>query len=74
MTRREQKKFVRSLTRSVAASVVQHINDGKIPDGWDGHELRALLAEKFHREAESPSFTGKRKSEFKNHVLVNYLD
>jgi hypothetical protein len=46
LNRSEQKKFVRDLSKAIAANVVQSIEEGKIPADWDGHELRLLLAYK----------------------------
>ncbi len=47
MTPQEQQDFIDDLTRNVAGSIKKQIVAGKIPANWDGHELRALLADKF---------------------------
>ena len=50
MTRAEQELFVRNLTSSVADSVTRDIRDGLVPEEWNGHQLRRLLADIFDRE------------------------
>ena len=77
MTRAEQKNFVRGLSKSVAENIVSQICEGKIPEDWDGHELRCLLA---YRHEQSAAMTvtaknkrGKRWEEFQNTITVNNL-
>lgn len=48
MTRREKKKFIRSLCESVHAALQAKVD--QMPEEWDGMELRELIAEKFDRE------------------------
>ena len=74
MTIADQKKFVRELAQSVVEDVIKSIDEGKIPhgfDGWDGIELRELLADKFDHER--VKMDRKRKKEFKNRVIVNNI-
>ena len=54
MTREDQKKFVRELSLVVVEEICVLIERGKIPEGWDGHELRCLLSE---RHADSATMT-----------------
>lgn len=51
MTREEKKRFVKNLCDSVRDTVLESVE--KMPDEWDGHEIRAYLAEHFEREARS---------------------
>lgn len=51
MTRTEQKTFVKDLTKTVTKSILASITSKNIPADWDGHELRALLADKFTWQA-----------------------
>lgn len=51
MTREEQIQFVIDLTDSVRAELIIKIINEKIPEDWDGIELRKLLSLKFEREA-----------------------
>lgn len=45
MTRAQQKKFARQLSKTIAEEVCDLIENRTIPEDWDGHELRCLLAE-----------------------------
>ena len=51
MTTNEQIRFVRELCKTVADEVVVSLRDKAVPDTWDGHELRMLLADRFERSA-----------------------
>lgn len=66
----EQIEFVDSLLNSVKEDIVKKIKAGKIPDNWDGIELRWYLAERFARETYGNK---SRKREYNNTVLVNNL-
>ena len=50
MTRVEQMLFVLNLCNGVAQSLTMMISREEIPEEWDGHELRELLADTFARE------------------------
>lgn len=64
-------EFVKALVESVESEILQNIELGKIPDNWDGIELRQYLTDKF---AESAGYLkGKRKRDYNNTVLVNNL-
>ena len=70
-TRNEQREFIYSLTSRIGAELIQQIEAGKIPEDWNGIELRQLLADKF---AESTAtMDRKRKSQYHNTVIVNNL-
>jgi hypothetical protein len=73
----EQRKFIRELSKNIADALCDYVTQGKIPDTWDGHELRALLAER-HRQSASMSLVvrdhkSKRAKDFENTVIVNNL-
>lgn len=77
MTRIEQVNFVLALCQAVRKDVVAQIDDGKIPEGWDGHELRRLLADRFEDSAQMSrpmrDKRGKRYREYANTKLLNNL-
>ena len=75
MNTAEKTKFVADLCGAVVADITAKIEAGKIPAEWDGHELRALLDEKFHGEAARSLalMRGKRLRDFKNTVIVDNL-
>ena len=47
MKRNEQRKFVRDLSKRITDFTIL-----SIPEEWDGHELRAYMAELFNRAAD----------------------
>jgi hypothetical protein len=77
MTKTQQTKFVRDLSKTVADSIITQIKTGKIPDSWDGHELRVLLEEKHGESAGMSAIRlegrSKRAMAYRNTVLVNNL-
>ena len=52
MTRKEQQKFVRDLSSALTNFTLRSIRSQEIPEEWDGHELRAYMAELFNRAAD----------------------
>lgn len=76
MNAAEKIKFIQNITASIAKELVAKVQDGRIPEEWDGHELRELLAEKFAAET-SDVLKNKRSPRYKayrNAVLTNNLD
>jgi len=75
MTRDEQKEFVRELSAAIADDICAKIGAGKIPEFWDGHELRHLLA---HRHAQSASMSrpmeNKRRRRYQDFAKLVALD
>lgn len=70
-----QKEFVNGMIEDMKKNLNEVIENGKIPEDWDGYELRLLLlneAEKYN----TGSHINKREKRYKNfqkHILVNYL-
>lgn len=50
MTPDQKVQFITNLMNSVRDELVDMVNSGEIPEDWDGHELREILARKFDRE------------------------
>lgn len=75
MTYAEKRVFVDELISRVQAEIVAKIP--KMPDEWDGHELRRYIADQFEDCARmsqcSPGNDRKRRSYYTNNVLVNNL-
>jgi hypothetical protein len=69
----EKKNFIRNITDSVADELC--IAADKMPEEWDGHELRAPLAEKFAFEVSTlmRDKRSRRVRDYKNEVLVRNL-
>lgn len=70
MNKEEKKKFVIDLTKAVQDRIVVLIDEGKIPEQWDGHELRKLLADHFAYEM-SALIVGKRLKDYKKVLITN---
>lgn len=77
MTKTQQIKLVREISRNIANELVSHIKNDRVPDHWDGHELRLLLAEKHASSGRMSSLAGHgtstRARDYRNTVLVNNL-
>lgn len=50
MNSTEQAAFVVSLTTEIQRYMLQRITTGRVPDNWDGHELRRWLADLAQQE------------------------
>lgn len=77
MSRAEQKRFVREMSKTIAEDICSFIDEGKIPENWDGHEFRVLLASRHSESADMSSIRRhpqrKRARDFRNHCMVQYL-
>ena len=73
MTQKEQKTFVKNLTDSVRLEIISKIEGGRIPENWDGHELRQLISDKFERETTLKTSNKSRFKEYENEVIVKNL-
>jgi len=72
MKSKEQIQFVTDLTNAVRDKIIKQIETGKIPETWDGIELRWLLRDKFEAQTSS-RVDKKRKREYNNTVLVENI-
>ena len=75
MTYEQQLTFAQELIDRVKEEVLSAIAYQETPDTWDGHELREYIAEKFSgcRSTLMREKRSKRRSEYRNYVLVNNL-
>jgi hypothetical protein len=71
MTSDQQKKLVSDLINRVANDIIDRIHLGRIPESWDGAELRQYVSDQFH--VECFGLSGKRRKEYDNDVIVNNL-
>jgi hypothetical protein len=72
-----QLTIVNKLCMTAALEIGTLIDEGKVPEEWDGHELRVLVADKL-KDAASISVIVKdprsqRAKDFRNTVLVKNL-
>ncbi len=70
MERNKQKELVASLITATIEDINADFDAGKIPEGWDGIELRWLIADKFSRVVLKGIGSSYRKRGFNNHCLV----
>lgn len=73
MDSKDQIQFVTDLTNAVRDKIIGRIESGKIPESWDGIELRWLLRDKFENEVLGDYGNKKRKREYNNTVLVENI-
>jgi hypothetical protein len=73
MTQREKRRFIRELIGSVKKTVIANV--AKMPEEWDGIELREYLADKFaeSRVLMSRPDMKRRLKDYRNEVLVRNL-
>jgi hypothetical protein len=71
----EKVVFLRRLTDSIVEELVTKVDSGAIPDSWDGHELRQLLADKFAFEVGDPmrEKRSRRVKDYHKTVIANNL-
>lgn len=73
MSQNDQINFVTELCGNIAGEVKRAILEGKIPDDWDGHELRRYLADRFEQSAamsDCMKVRSKRFRAYRNHILI----
>jgi len=68
MNTKEKKDFIENLCISIASELTSKVE--KMPENWDGFELRELLAEKFRSEAYLLQKNKTRFKDYKNDVLI----
>ena len=71
MTREEKIKFVDDLITNIKLEVLWHIE--KMPERWDGVELRAYIASRFFSATAPQVLKGKRKKDYTNDILISGL-
>lgn len=73
-TKREQRRFVKELRARIENTLLDHIKNGRIPENWDGIELRELIADTADRSrAGHDTFGRQRLKDYRNTVIVNNL-
>lgn len=72
MERNEKIKFVNELLDCYKQLIVDKIISGKIPESWNGLELRQHVIDTF-KGCKLGEMSIKRKRDYKNTVIVNNL-
>lgn len=74
MDKEDQIEFVEELCDHVKNKILRYIDANKIPESWDGIELRRLIAEQYQNIVyDHYSNKSKRIKDYKNYVLINNL-
>jgi hypothetical protein len=77
MTGPEQLAFVRDLSAEIVKRFAEHVDAGKIPENWDGHEIRCWLADRHALSAATTAIRRnprqKRARDYRNEVIINNL-
>jgi hypothetical protein len=77
MWKSEKKRFVHLACRSMAQDICKHIDEGRVPDEWDGHELRCLIAHRAEQWAAPTKIMRnpkcERAKEFHNTITITTL-
>lgn len=73
MTPHEQVRFVKELTKAITDELLANIRSGRIPEEWDGIELRQLMADRYTHAVFKSMFTRSRRVAYNNTVLLNNL-
>ena len=71
MTRQEQRKFVKEVIDSVSKDIVEKLP--KVPEEWDGRELRQFVADNFALATWALKEDKTRYRDYKNEVVVRDL-
>jgi len=71
MTANEKKKLIRTLVASVKTDALAAV--AKMPEDWDGIELREYLADKFAECRFRGTMDKRRTKRYRNEVLVRNL-
>lgn len=69
----EKDKFVHSIVDDLKKSILAKVD--QMPDNWDGLEIRQFIKDYYtqHYAHVGTAFTGKRKKEYNNEILINNL-
>ena len=71
MKKKEKRFFIRQLSATIVKDALSKVE--KMPENWDGHELRLYLADCFKAAVMSDCMKGKRLKDYRNTVLINNL-
>ena len=69
MTRKEQKEFVTKLCENLRNDLIRKIESEKIPEKWDGMQLREYLKD----QVTWRKLDRKQRREYNNDLMVNPL-
>lgn len=75
MTPTNKRRFLRELTKNILNDAITKVD--RMPDHWDGIELRRFLADKFAESAmcmpKARGHEGRRRRDYENEVITRNL-
>jgi hypothetical protein len=72
MRKSQQVEFVQDFVDTIEERITGFIAKGKIPETWDGIELRQLILDEVKINV-TMQMTGKRKKDYKNILLTELV-
>ena len=77
MNKSDQISFVNELCMRMALDIATKIDAGAVPEEWDGHELRCLVADKANANASRSEILthkrGTRARSYRNHIITTNI-
>lgn len=67
MTRDNKEQFINDHIETIKKSIIENLN--KMPENWNGYELREYIAEKF-KDQRIGEWDKKRKLQYKNDIIT----
>jgi|WetSurMetagenome_2_1015567.scaffolds.fasta_scaffold59843_2 hypothetical protein len=74
MTNDEKTKFITDILEATKESLLARVN--RMPDEWDGRELRQLIADDVSQNINNPTlkqYSSKRYKEYRNTCIVDNI-
>ena len=72
MNQQEKTQFILDITENLRSTLLEQVD--KMPEEWDGVEIRQLLTDLAASKFNYHPMSRARKRAYKNTVMVNYLD
>jgi hypothetical protein len=73
MNKIEKKEFVSTLMDRLKDEILDKIEDGSIPEEWDGHELRMLIRDKAAQVVWKGTASRTVIKNYNNNILVRNI-
>jgi len=72
MTKAQKLEFINDLTNGIRDRLFEDVTSGRIPENWDGKQLRMLIAERLHDVCWYKPTRNERR-DFNNDCAINSL-
>ncbi len=71
MTKAKKRQLIREVTKSLKEGLLAEVD--RIPDNWDGREIRHLVADYAKVNIARGLLTGERKKDYENECIIKNL-